>query len=106
MTKIDLSIMFYSFELTDRAKDLTTISTPFGLFRYTRAPMGLRNSPAFAQAAIEHCLEGTPDVCAYIDDITIWSNTCEDQVATVQQLLSCLEKASLCVNPSKCEFGI
>ena len=106
MTKIDLSMMFYSFELTDRAKDLTTISTPFGLFRYTRAPMGLRNSPAFAQAAIEHCLEGIPDVCAYIDDIAIWSDTWEDHVSTVQQVLSRLEKAGFSVNPLKCEFGI
>jgi len=106
MTKIDLSMMFYAFELTDRAKDLTTISTPFGLFRYTRAPMGLRNSPAFAQAAIESTLEGIDDVCAYIDDIAIFSDTWEQHLSTLQQVLSRLEDAGFSVNPLKCEFGI
>jgi transposase InsO family protein len=106
MTKIDLSMMFYSFELTDQAKELATISTPFGLFRYTRAPMGLRNSPAFAQAAIEQCLDGIPDVCAYIDDIAIWSDTWEEHVATLQKVLSRLEEAGFSINPLKCDFGI
>lgn len=106
MTKIDLSMMFYSFELTERARDLCTISTPFGLFRYTRAPMGLRNSPAFAQAAIESTLEGIDDVCAYIDDIAIFSDTWESHLSTLQQVLSRLEDAGFSVNPLKCEFGI
>ena len=106
MTKIDLSMMFYSFELTDRAKELCTINTPFGLFSYTRAPMGLRNSPAFAQAAIEHCLEGLDDVVAYIDDIAIFSDTWEEHVSTLKEVFSRLEKAGFSVNPLKCEFGI
>lgn len=106
MTKLDLSMMFYSFELTDRAKELTTISTPFGLFRWTRAPMGLRNSPAFAQAAIEETLRDIPDVCAYIDDIAIWSDSWEEHVATLGKVFSRLESAGFSINPLKCEFGV
>jgi len=106
MTKLDLSMMFYSFELTDKAKDLTTISTPFGLFRWTRAPMGLRNSPAFAQSVIEEVLRDLDDVEVYIDDIAIWSDTWEDHTRTLNEVFRRLEEAGFSVNPLKCEFGI
>ena len=55
-TKIDLSMQYYTFELTEEAKNICTFTTPFGNFRYERAPMGLRNSPAFAQARMEEVL--------------------------------------------------
>ena len=42
-------MQYYTFELTEEAKDICTITTPFGNYRYERAPMGLRNTPAFAQ---------------------------------------------------------
>ncbi|KAL7441037.1 hypothetical protein ACHAXM_008271, partial [Skeletonema potamos] len=69
MTKLDLSMMFYAIELTDRAKELCVISTHFGNFQYERAPMGLRNSPAFAQSIIEDTLRDIDECEVYIDDV-------------------------------------
>ena len=106
MTKLDLSMMFYAIELTERAKELCVISTPFGNFRYERAPMGLRNSPAFAQSIIEDTLRDIPDCEVYIDDVGVWSNDWDSHLLVLSKIFTKLEEKGFAVNPLKCEFGI
>ena len=52
-TKLDISMMFYTFALDKKAQKMCTIVTPFSPFRYNKVPMGLVNSPAFVQARME-----------------------------------------------------
>lgn len=69
-----------------KAKDLCTIVTPFGKYRYRHLPMGLKNSPDVAQSIMEEIL-GDLDVEVYIDDITVFSKDYDEHMEKVNEVL-------------------
>jgi hypothetical protein len=60
--------------MSQSQKDLHTIATPFGKFKYNRLPMGLKCSPDFAQEVIENIFPTVEVAEVYIDDIGAFSN--------------------------------
>ena len=105
-TKIDISMQFYAFEMDETAKDLCTITTPFGNYRYNRLPMGVKQSPDVAQAHMENLFRDLAEVDVYIDDIGIFSNSWEDHLKSIQKVLEILTASNFTVNPLKCEWGV
>ena len=52
VTKLDVSMGFYAFKLSEQAQQFCVISTPLGLYQYLRLPMGLINSQDIFQSVM------------------------------------------------------
>ena len=48
ISKIDISMGFYTFVIDASSLKFCVISTPFGLYKYKRLPMGITISPFFS----------------------------------------------------------
>jgi hypothetical protein len=73
---------YNTFEREDHSKDLCTIATPFGKFKYNRLPMGLECSPDYAQEVMKNIFCGVEDAEGYIDDIGAFvSHSWDDHMA-------------------------
>ena len=107
ITKLDISMGFYTFELDEQAQKYCVISTPFGLYQYLRLPMGLTNSPDVFQSVMHPLFQDIPQVECFIDDIGIFTDLSFDHhLSILSQVLLRLEQSGFTVNPLKCAWAV
>ncbi|XP_062714346.1 uncharacterized protein K02A2.6-like [Aedes albopictus] len=70
---IDLSDTYLQCEVTEDSKQLLTINTHRGLFRFNRLAPGVKSAPGAFQRMIESFIADLPEVRPFIDDIIIFS---------------------------------
>ena len=100
-SKIDRSNAFLQIPLTLEAQELTTITTPFVLYRYKFLPFGLAISPGIFQKAINKLLSGLTGVFAYQDDLIIYGNSYEQHDCNLCKVLNSLLMANVQINKEK-----
>ena len=105
-SKLDLSHAYLQVLLDEESRNLVTVNTHKGLFRFNRLPFGVASAPAIFQRIMEGVLKGIPGVCIYLDDILITGQTEEQHLANLEQVFKQLEAAGMRLKRNKCCFNL
>ena len=103
---IDLSNFCFQIRVAPEQETLNTIKTPFGTFACKVMLQGDTNAPSTAMRVMEFLLDGLigRTVWAYMDDITIFSNTKEDHIRDIHQVCQRLQDYKIRASPAKFKF--
>ena len=99
-SKFDLRKAYHQILLDDASQALTTITTPYGIFRYRSLPFGFKSAPSAFQQII---FRGVKGVAVFQDDILMGSPDDDSHLEVVQNVLDILKKRNLKINRDKCE---
>ncbi|CAM4643721.1 unnamed protein product [Lepidochelys kempii] len=107
LTTMDLTKGYWQVLLDADARLKSACITPLGLYEFLTLPFGLKGGPATFQRLVDQLLRRMESFAvAYIDDICVLSQTWEDHVSQVRQVLDQLQGAGLTVKVEKCKVGM
>ena len=105
-TKLDLKDAYHRIRIRKGDEWKTAFRTRYGHFEYLVMPFGLTNAPATFQAYINKSLTGLMDkfCVVYLDDILIYSDSQEEHLDHVKQVLERLQQFGLYASLKKYDF--
>ncbi|KIH68920.1 hypothetical protein ANCDUO_00738 [Ancylostoma duodenale] len=68
-SQIDLADAYLQVEVDEDSRELLTINTHRGIFRYNRLPFGVESATGVFQQIIDSMIAGVPGIDAYLDDV-------------------------------------
>ena len=102
-----MRLLAYSAEKRDHRK--TAFACALGIIEWRRMAFGLRNASIIFRRAITRALQKLQErygsvVMAYIDDITIATETIEDHLLRIREVFECLTEAGSMMRAEKCDL--
>jgi transposase InsO family protein len=106
ISTLDANKGYWQVRLTDRAREISAFVTPFGHYEFLSMPFGVKNGPRTYQRAMNQLLGGLEEyAAAYLDDLSIKSDTWELHLTRLEQVFARLEAHGVTLNAKKCVFG-
>jgi len=103
----DLNSAYFQIPLTPRSRRVTTSCTPFGLFEFSRLPMGISVGSQGLTRVVDELfadVKGT-FVFNYLDDLVVYSRSVEEHAQHVHAVLRRLRDAGFTLNCTKMTIG-
>ncbi|GJU81641.1 reverse transcriptase domain-containing protein [Tanacetum coccineum] len=99
---------FFQIPIALEHQEKTTFTCPYGTFSYRRMPFGLCNAPATFQRCMtvifHDIVEDFMEV--FIDDFSVFGNSFDCCLATLDRMLARCEETNLVLNWEKCHFMV
>src|SRR5690606_15015178 len=103
-TVLDIRQAYLHIPIDPDDRELLTIATHKGLYRYTRLPYGICSAPAIWQRTIESVLGNIPNIGIFMDDIVITGRNRAEHEQNVCVVLKRLQDYGLRINVDKSKF--
>jgi hypothetical protein len=102
-SKLDCNSGFHQVPLDTESALLTTFTTPFGRYCYTRLPFGISSASEHFQKRMSRILEGLEGVICLIDDILVHGKDKQEHDTRLMLTLQRIKAHGVTLS-SKCEF--
>ena len=103
--KADLNHGYHQIKLSQQSRQMLTLSTPWGLFRPTRLPMGIVNGQDIFDQEIQRVLSGCLRTVVIRDDLLIAAETEQELIDEYAKVLEALSEAGLTLEPEKTVYS-
>jgi transposase InsO family protein len=106
-TIFDLNSAYHQIPLAKESRHITAFCVPWNLFQYTRVPMGLAVGAQTLTRLLDMIFHDLKFkfLFNYLDDLLVYSETWEEHLEHLQEVLKRLRSAGLTVNPDKVHFA-
>ncbi|PIC13741.1 hypothetical protein B9Z55_027598 [Caenorhabditis nigoni] len=105
-TTLDFQQGFHQIPVEPTHCARTAFACHLGVFEYIRMPMGLKGSPGTFQRVMNAMIkEMQARVFVYVDDMVLTSETAEQHLKDVEEVLDKIEKSGMKLRPEKCKFA-
>uniref|UniRef100_A0AC35GTQ6 Uncharacterized protein n=1 Tax=Panagrolaimus sp. PS1159 TaxID=55785 RepID=A0AC35GTQ6_9BILA len=103
-SQLDFSDAYHQMELDEDSQELSTVSTPDGLFRYKRLGFGIKNAVSDFQETMDSMLDDIPSAASYLDDVLVFSTSVAEHKKALRRVLARITEWGFKLNPKKCKF--
>lgn len=107
LTTLDIRSAYWTIPMAESSRQFTAFTIPNrGLFQFRRMPFGLHGAPGTWQRFLDTTLgvDLEKHVFTYLDDIIICTQTFEQHIEVLREVLKRLLNAGLTLNREKCHF--
>ena len=101
---IDANSGYWQIELDNKSSKLCTFNTPWGRYRYTRLPFGIKTAGDIFIQEMNSILYGLSGVNVIADDILVYGSSINEHNERLESVFKRAREVNLKFNPGKCKI--